>query len=67
MKKSTLINKARSSIKVFEPFEDSSKTSSMINVILNSYDCVFNRSSKTIIKDSRLNPSKKRESNIKNF
>ena len=31
MDKFTLINKARSRIKVFEPFEDSSKNSSMIN------------------------------------
>ena len=31
--KFTLINKARSKIKVFEPFEDSSKSSSMINAI----------------------------------
>ena len=34
MEKFTLINKARSRIKVFEPFEDSSKNSSMINAIL---------------------------------
>ena len=29
-------------IKVFEPFEDSSKNSPMINAILISYCCVFN-------------------------
>ena len=37
MEKFTLINKARSRIKVFEPFEDNSKNSSMVNVILISY------------------------------
>ena len=43
MEKFTLINKARSRIKVkvFEPFEDSSKNSSMINAILISYGCVL--------------------------
>ena len=34
MEKFTLINKARSRIKVFEPFEDSSKDSSKSNAIL---------------------------------
>ena len=34
MEKFTLINKARSRIKVFEPFEDSSKNSFMVNAIL---------------------------------
>jgi len=34
MEKFTLINKARSRVKVFEPFEDSSKNSTMINAIL---------------------------------
>ena len=37
MKKFTLINKARSMIKVFEPLEDNSKNSSMVNAILISY------------------------------
>ena len=54
MEKFTLINKARSRIKVFEPFEDSSKNSSMINGILISYGCVFKRSSKPVMKDSRV-------------
>ena len=35
--KFTLINKAKSRLKVFEPFEDSSNNSSMINAILISY------------------------------
>ena len=54
MEKFTLINKARSRIKVFEPFEDSSKHSYMINAILISYGCVFKRSSRPVIKGSRV-------------
>ena len=54
MEKFTLINKARSRIKVFEPFEDSSKDSSTINAILISYGCVFKRSSKPVMKGSRV-------------
>ncbi|AIQ95340.1 DUF1651 domain-containing protein [Prochlorococcus sp. MIT 0604] len=59
MEKFTLINKAKSRIKVFEPFEDSSKNSSsknssMINAILISYGCVFKRSSKPVMKGSRV-------------
>ena len=54
MEKFTLINKARSRIKVFEPFEDSSKNSSLINAILISYGCVFKRSSKPVMKGSRV-------------
>ena len=52
--KFTLINKARSRIKVFEPFEDCSNNSSMINAILISYGCVFKRSSKPVMKGSRV-------------
>ena len=54
MEKFTLINKARSRIKVFEPFEDSSKNSYMINAILISYGCDFKRSSRPVIKGSRV-------------
>ncbi len=50
----TLINKARSRIKVFGAFDDSSKNSSMINAILISYVCVFKRSSKPVMKVSRV-------------
>ena len=68
MEKFTLINKARSRIKVFEPFEDSLKNYHMINVILISYGCVFKRSSKPVIKGFRVvNLSMKREIIIKNF
>ena len=54
MEKFTLINKARSRIKVFETFEDSSKYPSIINAILISYGCVFKRSSKPVMKGSRV-------------
>ena len=54
MEKFTLINKARSRIKVFEPFDDSSKNPSMINAILISYGCVLKRSSKPVMKGSRV-------------
>ena len=54
MEKFTLINKARSRIKVFETFDDSSKNPSMINAILISYGCVLKRSSKPIMKGSRV-------------
>ena len=55
MEKFTLINKARSRIKVFEPFEDSSKNPSMSNAILISYSCcVLKRSSKPVMKGSRV-------------
>ena len=54
MEKFTLINKARSRIKVFEPFEDSSKNSPMINAILIFYTCVLKRSSKPVMKGSMV-------------
>ena len=54
MEKFTLINKARSRDKIFEPFEDSSKNPSLINAILISYGCVFKRSSKPVMKGSRV-------------
>jgi len=54
MGKFTLINKARSRIKVYEPFKDSSKNPSMITAILISYGCVFKRSSKPVMKGSRV-------------
>ena len=48
MKKFTLINKERSRIKVFEPFEDISKPSLSINAMMISYGCVYKRSSKQL-------------------
>ncbi len=66
MEKFTLINKARSRIKVFETFDDSAKNPSMINAILISYGCLLKRSSKPVIKALGLILSKKREKDIKN-
>ena len=54
MERLTLINKTRSRIKVLEPFADSSKNSSIINAILISYGFVFKRSSKPVIRGSRI-------------
>ena len=54
MEKFTLINKARSRIKVFESFDDSSRNPSMINAILISYGCLLKRSSKPVMKGSRV-------------
>jgi hypothetical protein len=55
MEKFTLINKARSRIKVFKPFDDScSKNPSIVNAILISYGCLLKRSSKPVMKGSRV-------------
>ena len=53
MEKFTLINKARSRIKVFEPFENVSKPSS-IDAMMISYGCVYKSSSKPVMKGSRV-------------
>ena len=54
MKKFSLINKERSRIKVFKPFEDVSKLSLSIDAIMISYGCVYKRSSKPVMKGSRV-------------
>jgi len=54
MEEFTLINKQRNRIKVFKPFEDISKPSPSINAMEISYGCVYKRSSKPIIKGSRV-------------
>ena len=54
MDKFTLVNKNRSRIKVFKPFEDVSKPSSSINAMMISYGCVYKRSSKPVMKGSRV-------------
>ena len=54
MEKFTLINKDRSRIKVFEPFEDVSKPSSYIDAMIISYGCVYKKSSKPVMKGSRV-------------
>ena len=54
MEKFTLINKDRSRIKVFEPFEDISKHSPSIDAMQISYGCVYKRSSKPVMKGSKV-------------
>jgi len=54
VEKFTLVNKDRSRIKVFEPFEDVSKPSISINAMMISYGCVYKRSSKPVMKGSRV-------------
>ena len=67
MEKYTLINKAKSMIKVFEPFENSSKNSYMVNAMLISYGCVLSDQISQLWKALGLNLSKKQETNIKKF
>ena len=54
MVKFTLINKDRSRIKVFEPFEDITKPSPSLDAMMISYGCVYKRSSKPVMKGSRV-------------
>ena len=54
MEKFTLINKDRSRIKVFESFEDVSKPSQSLDAMMISYGCVYKRSSKPVMKGSRV-------------
>ena len=54
MEKFTLVNKHKSRIKVFEPFEDVSKPSNSIDAMMISYGCVYKRSSKPVMKGSRV-------------
>ena len=49
-----LINNERNRIKVFEPFEDLSKPSPSIDAIMISYGCLYKRSSKPVMKGSRV-------------
>ena len=49
-----MINKERNRIKVFKPFEDISKPSPSINAIEISYGCLYKRSSKPVMKGSRV-------------
>ena len=49
-----LINNERNRIKVFEPFEDVSKPSPSIDAMMISFGCVYKRSSKPVIKGSRV-------------
>ena len=54
MEKFSLINKDRSRIKVFEPFEDLSKPSPSIDAMMISYRCVYKRSSEPVMKGGRV-------------
>ena len=54
MDKFTLINKDRSRIKVFEPFEDITKPSPSLDAMMISYGCVYKSSSKPVMKGSRV-------------
>ena len=54
MYKFTLINKDRSRIKVFEQFENLSRPSLNIDAMMISYGCVYKRSSKPVMKGSRV-------------
>ena len=54
IEKFILINNDRSRIKVFEPFEEISKTSLSIDAMMISYGCVYKRSSKPVMKGSRV-------------
>ena len=54
MEEFTFINKQSNRIKVFKPFEDISKPSPSINAMEISYGCVYKRSSKPVMKGSRV-------------
>ena len=54
IEKFTLVNRDRSRIKVFEPFEDVSKPSPSIDAMMISYGCVYKKSSKPVMKGSRV-------------
>ena len=54
MEKFTLINKDRSRIKIFEPFEDVTKPSPTIDAMMITYGCVYKRASKPVMKGSRV-------------
>ena len=54
MDKFILINKDRSRIKLFEPFEDVSKPSPSIDAMMISYGCIYKKSSKPVMKGSRV-------------
>ena len=54
MEKFCLINKDRTRIKVFEPFEDLSKPSPNIDAMMIGYGIVYKRCSRPIMKGSRV-------------
>ena len=62
-----MINMDRSRIKVFEPFEDVSKPSPSIEAMMISYGCVYKRSSKPVMKGSRVETIESVRKNIRNY
>ena len=54
MERFILINNERNRIKVFEPFGDIFKPSPCIDAMMISYGCVYKRSSKPVMKGSRV-------------
>ena len=54
MEEFILINKKRDRIKIFKPFDGIIKPSPIINAIEIQYACVYKRSSKPVIKGSRI-------------
>ena len=54
MEKFILVNNDRSRIKVFESFEDVSKPSPSIDAMMISYGCIYKRSSRPVMKGSRV-------------
>ena len=54
MERFILINNERNRIKVFETFEDVSKPSPSIDAMMISYGCVYKKSSKPVMKGSRV-------------
>jgi hypothetical protein len=54
MEKFTLINKNRDQIKIFKPFEDVRRPSPTVDAMEIQYVCVYKRSSKPVIKGSRV-------------
>ena len=67
MEKFSLINKERNRIKVFEPFEDVSKPSPSIDAMMISYGCVYKRSSKPVMKGSRVETVEAAKEEYKNL
>ena len=67
MEEFTLINKQRNRIKIFKPFEDISKPSPTIKVMAILYAWVYKRSSKPIIKGSRVEYIEDARKNISNY
>ena len=58
MEKFTLINKDRSRIKGFEPFEDLSKPSPSIDAMMISYGCVYKKEGVYLYIPNRLSINK---------